>query len=149
MLQRQECVRSDALLNVERNSSCRDTPSCRYISDKGVPFYPNPFLPLLCQRRIALLGTQMQCFPGKHILFGRSWGFQGATGPTFRQSAQTHRMMRPCRLANDVEICLNLIQVSNPCFNLFVFDYGKDQARNRQNSREKIEDAVVKHRPHS
>lgn len=67
--------------------------------------------------------------------------FQGAAGPTFRQSAQTHQMMRPCRLANDVEICLNLMQVSNPCFNLFVFDYGKDQARNRQNSREKIEDA--------
>ena len=112
-------------------------------------WYPNPFLPLLCQRRIALLGTQMQCFPGRHILFGRSWGFQGATRLAFHQSAQTHRTMRLCRLANDVEICLNLMQVSNPCFNLFVFDYGKDQARNRQNSREILGDTVVRYRPHS
>lgn len=75
--------------------------------------------------------------------------FQGAAGPTFRQSAQTHQMMRPCRLANDVEICLNLMQVSNPCFNLFVFDYGKNWTRKRQNPHEIIGNAIIRHRPHS
>ena len=100
------------------DGSVRAISSCRYSPDKGVPLSPNPFLPLLCQRRIALLGTQMQCFAGEHILFGRSWDLQGAAGPTFRQTAQTHRTMRLRRLANNVEIHLNLRQVSILCFDL-------------------------------
>lgn len=131
------------------DGSVRAIPSCRYNPDKGVPFYPNPFLPLLCQRRIALLGTQTQYFTGGHILFGRSWVFQGADRPVFHQSAQAHRTMRLCRLANGVETCLNLRRVSSPCFGLFVFDYGKNLARNRKNSHEIIGDAVVRHRLHS
>lgn len=146
---KQECIWSDALLNIERNVWCRDTPSCRYVSDKGVSFYPNPFLPLLYQRRIALLGMRMQCFAGEHILFGRSWDFQGAAGPAFHQSAQMHRTMRLRRLANSVEICLNLRQVSNLYVWPLCFDYGKNQARNKKNSHEIIGDAVVRHRPHS
>lgn len=158
-MQRKSLASWDCFLTKHTTSTCpehmlndgsvRAISSCRYSPDKGVPFYPNPFLPLLYQRRIALLGTQMQCFAGEHILFGRSWDFQGAAGPAFHQSAQIHRTMRLRRLANSVEIYLNLRQVSNLRFGLFALDYGKNRTRKRQNPHEIIGDAVVRYRPYS